>query len=332
MVKSGLLTASLLLTTLLLSTLAGAHEAAGGAHEDAAIVDSVVAGGPAAIAGLQVGDRILRVGDRRLASESDLSQIVAAYQPGDTVPLTVQRNGETVELSLTFGERPEGGISIGVALQLMSMQLGDDDPHSTSGGPDAGTIECLAWIDKTYRIESTTRELGLEVLEEYEAIRKCVARDTQRMTNANAVRYCDNVFKVHCSALDLLTEIGEAQVQRCEERLAASLGLSLKQHDGWRKCGQNKVFDRYSMDGASSDDEMCKAALLDECGTNIDPALQKSELSPDQREFVGCCSTDAIDPSQCPMIDDGFERGPCHDRSVCVNRLTNEWVSCSGLE
>ena len=107
----------------------------------------------------------------------------------------------------------------------------------------------------------------------------------------------------------------------------------MKQYNGWRTCGQNKVFDRYSMAGGSSDEEMCRAAFLDECGTNIDTALETSELSAGQRGFVECCSADAIDPSdRCGMIDDGFGRGPCHDRPVCINRLTSEWISCSVLE
>ena len=89
------------------------------------------------------------------------------------------------------------------------------------------------------------------------------------------------------------------------------------------------------MKGEASDAAACKAAFLDGCGTNIDTAIKTGELSAEQRAFVECCSADALgaasggDPGPCQMIDDGFERGPCHDRPVCVNRLSSEWLDCS---
>ncbi len=32
------------------------------------------------------------------------------------------------------------------------------------------------------------------------------------------------------------------------------------------------------------------------------------------------------------MIDDEFTRGPCLDRSVCVNRFNGEWIGCTATE
>ncbi len=89
------------------------------------------------------------------------------------------------------------------------------------------------------------------------------------------------------------------------------------------------------MAGESSDEDACHAVFLRECGTNIDAAIQTGKLSPEQQGFAECCSADTLDPDsrgesdRCRMIDDGFERGPCPDRPVCVNRLTNEWFHCS---
>jgi len=307
---------------LLFATVCAAHEGQG-----TMTVDSVIPDSPAAAAGLQAGDQLITLDGRKIANMDDLQAITAEHEPGDTVPLTVLRDGERVELTLTFGERPEGGVSIGVRLAISV------DPAAE---PTSGTVECLAWIDKTYRIDSMMRDLGLDMPETYETIRACVEHDTQRMTSANAVKYCDNVFKVHCSANDMLTEIGEAQVQQCEQLIQASLGLNLEQYKGWKTCGQNKVFDRYSMAGEASDGDGCEAALLEECGTNIDAAINTDGGSSEQREFVDCCSANGLDPEsrgeRCGMIDDGFSRGPCRDQSVCVNRLTSEWIHCSAIE
>ncbi|HEX9731145.1 MAG TPA: PQQ-binding-like beta-propeller repeat protein [Thermoanaerobaculia bacterium] len=216
----------------------------------------------------------------------------------------------------------------GLALAALLASTAAADAQAVSDSA-AATAECLAWIDKTYRIDAMTEDLGLDLADDHEAVLACVRRDTARMSPANAVRYCENVLKVHCPGLDLLAEIGEAQVERCEELLAGSLGLQTDRHEGWKTCAQHKVFDRYSMKGEASGEAACRAALLDECGTNLDAAVEANELSPEQRVFAECCSADALDPETCPMIDDGFERGPCHDRPVCVNRLTTEWIRCS---
>lgn len=120
--------------------------------------------------------------------------------------------------------------------------------------------------------------------------------------------------------------------------VSRSLGLRLEQYRGWRTCAQHKLFDRYTMAGKSSDEDTCEAAFLDECGTNIDDVLKAGNVSTEQRSFVECCSADLLDArdrgdsNPCLTIDDGFTRGPCHSRPVCVNRLTNDWIRCSALQ
>ena len=317
-----MLNAILAITLLFLHTASAAHGGNG-----TILVDSVISGSPAEAAGIQSGDLLVRLDGRKLATYEILKEVMAAHQPGDSVPLTVQRDGDPVELNLTFGARPGGGVSIGVKL------LVESGPGDGAGGGE-GTAECLAWIDKTYRIDTMMRDLDLNLSDEYATIRACVERDTSRMGTANAIKYCDNVFKVHCSGLDLLAEIGEAEVQRCDERLSESLGLNVQQYKGWSTCAEQKVFERYSMTGEASDEDACRAMLLDECGTNIDAKSRSGQLSPEQRSFAECCSAEALGPESrgssgnCGMIDDRFKRGPCHDHPVCMNRMTSEWFHC----
>ena len=299
---------------------------AGSAAQAKISVESVIPGGAAEAAGLEAGDVFVLLDGQKISNMDDLRKVTSVRKPGDTVPLVVQRDGQTVELSLTFGERPGGEVSIGVRLAI-ETDPADETTH--------GTTECLAWIEKTYRIGPMMQALGLELSEEYKAMRECVAHDTQRMSSDNAIKYCDNVFKMHCSALELLAEIAEAQVGRCEEQLGESLGLNVAQHKSWKTCAQHEVFDRYAKDGASSDEGACRAAFLKKCGANIDAAATDGTLSRDQRGFVECCSADSLGPDssgsadRCAMIDEGFKRGPCHDQSVCVNRLSGDWIRCA---
>nr|WP_290695216.1 Do family serine endopeptidase [Halomonas sp. UBA3074] len=76
------------------------------------IVAGVVSGGPAAQAGLEPGDVLLSVdGQPILDARSTMSEI-ASIQPGTSLPLTIVRSGERMEMTLEVGERPLPAIPI----------------------------------------------------------------------------------------------------------------------------------------------------------------------------------------------------------------------------
>lgn len=69
-----------------------------------ALISSVEVDAPAAQAGLQQGDVIVRFAGKEVDSSSDLPRIVAAIQPGSIVALDVYRAGELLSLKVTVGE------------------------------------------------------------------------------------------------------------------------------------------------------------------------------------------------------------------------------------
>lgn len=70
------------------------------------IVAGVVSGGPASQAGLEPGDVLLAVdGQPILDARSAMSEI-ASIPPGTSLPLTIVRSGERMEMTLEVGERP----------------------------------------------------------------------------------------------------------------------------------------------------------------------------------------------------------------------------------
>jgi S1-C subfamily serine protease len=76
--------------------------------EEGLYIAAVTPGGPAAAAGVQVGDSILAVDGRHTHSLQDLSDALMQHKVGEKVTLTLQRAGATTTLPVTLGERPAG--------------------------------------------------------------------------------------------------------------------------------------------------------------------------------------------------------------------------------
>ena len=238
------------------------------AHEDEPLEGGVLAilavmtGSAAEAAGVQAGDRILAIAGVEVESTVELREVTERYRPGDEVELVVEREGQTLTLPITLGEH-EGRVSLGVSLAIMTAEGADEFASAQKEGFDAD--ECLRWIDETYTLHAVATALDFDLGDAADSLRTCMEKDLERMPTRIPVRWCDNVFKVHCSGLDLLTEIGEAQVDWCESRLEESLGIDLDTVPEWTTCGENKVFESFSMNGRTSDADACRAAL-EECG------------------------------------------------------------------
>ncbi len=90
---------------------AGSRRASTGSMPDFAFagegvrIGAVSPGSPAEAAGLQVGDIIVRLGDKDIANLREYSDALKTHQPGDTVELVYVRDGEEKSISITLGER-----------------------------------------------------------------------------------------------------------------------------------------------------------------------------------------------------------------------------------
>lgn len=63
---------------------------------------AVVSGSPAAKAGIKDKDIITKVGDIEVGSQGGVASLVAEYAPGDTIQLTILRDGKTIVLKTTL--------------------------------------------------------------------------------------------------------------------------------------------------------------------------------------------------------------------------------------
>lgn len=69
---------------------------------------AVLSGSPAQKAGLQEGDIITKVNDTPIDASHSLTQTLGQFKPGDTVTLTVVRQGKTITVKATLAESPSG--------------------------------------------------------------------------------------------------------------------------------------------------------------------------------------------------------------------------------
>ncbi|WP_127841484.1 S1C family serine protease [Actinomyces wuliandei] len=80
---------------------------ADGEERGGAEVTSVESGSPAAEAGLEKGDVIVAIDGKTTAQDAALTGFVRQYSAGDTVTLTVIRDGSSRDVEVTLAERPD---------------------------------------------------------------------------------------------------------------------------------------------------------------------------------------------------------------------------------
>jgi membrane-associated protease RseP (regulator of RpoE activity) len=62
-------------------------------------------GGPAEAAGIRGGDIIVKIGDFDVPDLYAMTDALRSYKPGDVATVAVMRDGERIEMTVTFGKR-----------------------------------------------------------------------------------------------------------------------------------------------------------------------------------------------------------------------------------
>jgi serine protease Do len=89
-----------------------------------AVVQTVVPGSPAAIAGLRTGDQILRAGDHPIRNRFAFESLRLDMRVGDKVPIQVQRGTTQLNVTLSVADEPEvGATKVQVLKDLQLIDL-----------------------------------------------------------------------------------------------------------------------------------------------------------------------------------------------------------------
>ena len=99
-------------------------------RSDGVFLSEVFANGPADLAGLQTGDRIIAVASQLTNTSEDLQAILADYAPGEAIDITIERSRSLEDVFLTLGgyipfERSSGSYDVQLPPPVPPPPLGD---------------------------------------------------------------------------------------------------------------------------------------------------------------------------------------------------------------
>jgi serine protease Do len=105
-------------------------ESMGLKSDKGAIVADVTQESPALAAGLKIGDTIVKVDGKDIADARDLAMQVAQIAPGKSVPVTIVRNGKTMDVAVKIGTMPSepklasaGGTQAAPSLSSLGIDI-----------------------------------------------------------------------------------------------------------------------------------------------------------------------------------------------------------------
>jgi regulator of sigma E protease len=99
------------------------------------VVEAVEQGSAAAEAGLQPGDRILKIGDEQIDSLEEYGE-ERLFRPGQTVTYVIERDGRRIDKQLTLGEDPIHGVGqdgVRIGLQVVTREVVEGSPAEEAG-------------------------------------------------------------------------------------------------------------------------------------------------------------------------------------------------------
>ena len=111
----------------------------------------ITPGGPAEKAGLQDGDTILAVADKKVESYDDLIATIRAHSAGDTVEVKAKRGDKTVKVKLTYASR---GGSGGFSARLGGQAANSQDKQGPEGFQCGGIYKSVDGGETWKRINS----------------------------------------------------------------------------------------------------------------------------------------------------------------------------------
>jgi serine protease DegQ len=98
------------------------------------LVGGVVPGSPAAKAGIQQGDVITQINDRKIDEADKVNYFITQHQPGDTITVTIWRKGQTLTQQVTLTKMPANLENAQGMPEQPQMAPQEEGPQGGAGG------------------------------------------------------------------------------------------------------------------------------------------------------------------------------------------------------
>jgi serine protease Do len=116
---------------------------------EGALVSRVFDGDPADVAGIQVKDVIVRIGETAIAEAADVSQAVGALAAGTTIEVELVRDGQPLVVNVMLGERPSEADLAAYTGQSSSGDQATTPPLGLTVGPITDVVARQLGLNST---------------------------------------------------------------------------------------------------------------------------------------------------------------------------------------
>lgn len=121
-----------LLTAILVFTIVLAMW---GYYQQSLTLEDVQPGSGAALAGIEAGDTIMSLDGEPVTEWMALTQTITAHDPGDTIAVAIERDGDELEFEATLAENEDGATFLGIVAGVEKVNV---------SWPEA-FVESLTW-------------------------------------------------------------------------------------------------------------------------------------------------------------------------------------------
>ena len=100
------------------------------------IINSVFEGDPADLAGLKVGDIILKIGGSEINSPNKMIRVIGAITPGQTINMNILRDGKSRMIPIKLESRTKKTLPLAAVLPLDSLGFSVEDREKDTNLPN----------------------------------------------------------------------------------------------------------------------------------------------------------------------------------------------------
>jgi serine protease Do len=168
-----------------------------------AVVQNVVPNAPAAKAGMQAGDVVVALNGKPVETSSQLTRGVSAVAPGQKATLTVLRDGQKKDLTVTVAKRPDQEA-------LARGELGGDEPEGGAESPAS---------------KGGSEKLGLRIAPLTPEVARELGAEGDQGVVVAAVTPGGPADRAGIRRGDLVLEVNRKAVARVEDMVAATKSL-----------------------------------------------------------------------------------------------------------